>query len=166
MSSPNPPAPLVPPKPGYEFHRDENDIISRLARSQRALGQTLTLLGLVAVAAGLVFGYAFFAKLKPLPNQTEEARHEQLVNTARYRLAPGVLLFVSGLVLLPLGYWNLRAAHAFRTIVETTGRDIPQLMIALTALGRVYRLSFGLMIAPAAIALVLLAVYTYDLFQP
>lgn len=172
MSAPTPPAPapgpgpgpLLRPRPGYEFDKDENEVINRLARSQRSVGQTLVVLGIIALGVGLAFGYVFFTRPYTEP-VTEETRSEQRVYRLRYQFAPAALLTVSGLVLLPLGYWNLRSAHAFRRIVATTGQDIPQLMLALAALGRVYRLTFGLIIAPATIAVVLLAVYTYDLFK-
>src|SRR5262245_37910565 len=165
MSPPTPPVPAPTPAPGYEFTKNENEVIYRLSRSQRSLGHVLTGLGVVVLAGGLVFGYAFFQKLKPVPGQSEEARADQLWAALKYPLVPGVGLLVAGVVLIPLGWWNLRAARAFQRIVDTTGRDIPNLLVALGALNHAYRLTFLLISVPSAIAVVLLLVYAFDLFK-
>jgi hypothetical protein len=73
-----------------------------------------------------------------------------------------VLLILAGSQLLPLGWWNFKAARCFRRIVDTSGRDIPELMTALEALGKTYRRTYGLLVAPGVVAVILLAILTYD----
>jgi hypothetical protein len=174
MSHPTPPTPPPPPVPagpatrtpsGYEFSKAENEVIYNLARSQRSLGQLLAVMGVIALAIGLAFGYAFFVAMKPQPAQTDETRTAQLSHALKTRAVPAVLLVLVGTQLIPLGWWNLKAAGAFRRIVDTTGRDIPELMVALTALGKSYRRTFGLLVAPGVVAVVLLAILTFDLFK-
>jgi hypothetical protein len=163
MSAPTPPLPT--PSHGYEFTKNENEVIYRLARSQRGLGHILAGLGAVVLVGGLVFGYAFFQKIKPVPGQSEADRSTQVWGAMKYPFVPALLLVGAGLVLIPLGWWNLSSSRAFLRIVDTTGQDIPNLLVALAALNRAYRLTFLLISVPAAVAVVLLLVYAFDLFQ-
>ena len=144
MSQPSEPEPQLPDSPAelppstepprlqmpYEFSPPHLDIIRALSGKMRVVGVFYVLASCLVGMAGLTF--LFFSPFI------------------------GVLYFILLIPQLLIGIWTIHAAHSFRLIVNTKGRDIPNLMTALTDLRKLYSLMFWLLIT--ALVFVLLAV--------
>src|SRR5438045_3297930 len=106
---------MTDPQPEYEFNTEQNRLIGELASKMRLVGQFFLVLGVLAALLGLA--------------QLREG---------------GVGTIVSGILYALLGNWTIRAAAAFRVIVDTEGSDIRLLMDALVNLRKIYSLMYWL----------------------
>ena len=116
-------------QPPYEFSPSQDEIVRALAGKMKFVGVFYVLTSCFLCLAGLVC--LFFSPLL------------------------GVFYLILLIPELLIGIWTIHAAHSFRLVVDTTGRDIPHLMGALTDLRKLYTLMFWLLIA--ALVFVLLA---------
>ncbi|MCX6133229.1 MAG: hypothetical protein NTU47_05370 [Ignavibacteriales bacterium] len=119
------------PQAPYEFTPAQNDIIRVLARKMKFVGVFYIIASCFVALAGVV---AFF-------------------------FSPLVGLFYLVLVTpeLLIGIWTIHAAHSFRLVIDTKGRDIPHLMDALTDLRKLYTLMFWLLVAGFVFVLLAIA---------
>ena len=119
----------IPHSP-HEFSPSQDEIIRGLARKMNFVGIFYVVTSCFLCLAGLIA--LFFSPLI------------------------GVFYFILLIPELLIGIWTIHASRSFRLVVDTTGRDIPHLMGALTDLRKLYTLMFWLLIA--ALMIVLLAV--------
>jgi hypothetical protein len=115
---------------GYEFTIAQSESI-------RVLSRRMKFVGIFYIVASLLMGLAGLVALFIAPLM-------------------GVLYLILLVPQLLIGIWTISAAQSFKLIVDTEGRDIPHLMVALTALRKLYTLMLWLFIA--AIVLIVLAV--------
>jgi hypothetical protein len=115
----------------YEFTPSQDDIIATLAKKMKFVGVFYLVASAIVALAGFV---AFF-------------------------FSPLVALFYLLMVTpeLLIGIWTVHAAHSFKLVVETKGRDIPHLMDALTDLRKLYTLMFWLLLAAFVFVLLVIA---------
>lgn len=98
----------------YEFTKEQNTLISELAKKLRFVGIAFVVLGVLQAALAMI-------------------------NTTMFGKLSGV---IGGALLGSLGIFMMRAAGAFRFIVETEGKDIEYLMNALASLLSMYTAQF------------------------
>lgn len=130
------PPPLQPQEqprlqPPYEFTPAQDAIIRGLAGKMKFVGIFYIVASCFTALAGVIA--LFFSPLI------------------------GVLYLVVLTPELLIGIWTINAAHSFKLIVETKGRDIPNLMGALSALRKLYTVMFWLLIAALMLALLAIA---------
>jgi hypothetical protein len=109
--------------PQYEFDSKQNAIIEHLSRAMVWIGTPLLLLGILYGLGGVV------SIVQAIIQQKAEFAFG------------GVWSLLGALFFCALGIWTRNAAHSFHRIVSTTGRDIDNLMDALSNLGKCTRCS-------------------------
>ncbi len=121
----------------YEFSNNQNTLIQDLARKMNFVAILMIAGGALGILAGVIVLF---------------------VGSTNANTTEGVHLDFSSLVqgafLLILGIWTRNAASAFKRVVNTTGRDIENLIGALRELRKLYALQYWL----AIVLLVLLAI--------
>ena len=131
---PGQPSNVVPPHESqphiFEFSPIQADVI-------RSLSKRMNFVGTIYLIASIIVGLAGLVALMFSP----------LV---------GAFYFLLLIPELLVGVWTIHAAHSFRQVVDTPGRDIPHLMKALSSLRKLYTLMFWLLIA--ALAFMILAI--------
>ncbi len=105
------------PTAGYEFGANENQLIADLGRKMRIVGLILMIIGVIMLIGGLL-----------------------TITKGGY-----VMLF-QGAVQLVIGLWTRKAATSFEAIVATQGSDVPNLMLALAELRKLYALQYWVLI--------------------
>jgi hypothetical protein len=135
--APASPQPETPPSshpatPTYEFTSTQHGVI-------RSLSQKMKFVGIFYVLASALVGLAAIAAMFFSP----------LI---------GLLYLVILTPELLIGIWTIHSANSFQMVVETSGRDIPHLMNALTALRKLYTLMFWLLIAALVFMVLAMAV--------
>jgi hypothetical protein len=98
----------------YEFSKEQNTLISDLAKKLRFVGIAFVVLGVLQAVLAMV-NATMFGKLS------------------------GIL---GGALLGSIGMFMMRAAGSFRFIVDTEGKDIEYLMAALASLLSMYTAQF------------------------
>jgi hypothetical protein len=93
----------------YEFNQAQNEVITGLWKGMKFVGIFLAVSGVFAIAGGVA---AIIAK----------------------QIGPGLASAGPGIMLLALGMRAVRGGRSFRDVVESTGRDITNLMTALQEL--------------------------------
>jgi hypothetical protein len=106
--------------PQYEFDEKQNQVIEGLSRAMQWIAAPLQVVG---VLYGIAVVVSFFRVFRN-PVSAFEAVYAAL----------GMLFF------LALGNWTAKAAQSFHRIVETSGRDITNLMDGLDNLRKMYGL--------------------------
>ena len=124
----------------YEFSEIQNGVIGDLASKMRFVGTMGVIIGIILMLGGLA------------PYVTGNAAGG----------SAGAANVVMGGASAVIGAWTRTAGGAFRTIVQTGGHDIANLMHALSELRRVYTLQRILLIV--VMLLLVLAVQLYALF--
>ena len=114
--------------PTYEFTQKQNNLLGALAVRMRLVGAGLL------VVAGLLLVIAVFG-----------------------RVDGPALLSVLAVVLGFIGFWSMRSSAEIRSIVRTTGADIPHLMRALTELRKLYEVQLWVIGALALMVLLSVA---------
>lgn len=119
----------------YEFNSRENELIRGLASKMNFVAILMIAGGILGILAGVII------LVGRVSNSTQ---------------GPSLDLssLVQGIFLLVTGIWTRTAAIAFKQVVQTTGRDIENLMAALKELRKLYTLQYWL----AIVLLVLLAI--------
>jgi hypothetical protein len=115
----------------FEFGPAEDDVFGRLAGAMKFVAVFLVVVGVVAISGALV-------------------TH---AHTTGAELISGI---VQGVVSCIVGGWLLGAAGSLRAITETKGMDIPNLMLAMDKLRKVYTLQAVLLGIACAVVLVAL----------
>ena len=104
----------------YEFTAEQSETIKTLATRMRWVGIFLIAIGVIAGIAGLMsLGEAGIA----------------------------VVSIIQAVIYALIGLWTIRAAASFALIPETEGRDVTNLMSALSSLRTLYNFQFWLIIA-------------------
>jgi hypothetical protein len=98
----------------YEFSKEQNTLISDLAKKLRFVGIGFVVLGVLQAALAMI-------------------------NTTMFGKLSGVL---GGTLLGSIGIFMMRASGSFKFIVDTEGHDIEHLMTALAALLSMYAAQF------------------------
>lgn len=101
----------------YEFTNAQEQVIEELADKMRLVSHILMALGGLLMIAGMV----------------------------RLREG-GITGILNGIVQLVIGIWTNKAASSFTLIIKTQGKDIENLMKALTKLRKLYSLQYWLLI--------------------
>ena len=104
----------------FEFDVNQNDLLRDLSGKMRFVGLLLLFVGFLNGVSGLII---MFSKLQD-----------------------GLSSIVGGIILVLIGLWTRRASISFTQIVETEGRDISNLMIALGELRKLYALQYWLIL--------------------
>lgn len=125
------PARSLPPPKEYEFGEKQNELVGALAGRMAFVGAMMIVFGILLDVLGLI-------------------------GILVLHLAPtsgGALTnIVAGATLLCVGFWTRGAAERFQRIVDTEGKDVSNLMIALEELFRIYSLQRILFIFTSALA--------------
>lgn len=122
------------PTQTYEFRGEENRLIGGLAGVMRFVARFQLVVGGVMLVAAVL--------------------------TALQRSwGVSLALLSQGILQVAVALWVMRAAHSFRQVVDTEGRDIEHLMGALGELKKVFTLQRALMV----VVLVLAAAGTFVL---
>lgn len=113
--------------PAYEFDEEQNDLMGDLANRMQWVAYFLLVAGALTGALGLG------------------------------TIAEGGIVHIiqAGFMIL-VGVWTKRAAAAFDGIVQTEGSDIPNLMVALGELKKLYTLQFWVIAVAIGLLLILL----------
>lgn len=112
----------------YEFNQKQNELLQDLAKKMNFVAILAIAGGILGILAGMIALFTASAN------------------------AFGTL--IQGIFLLLIGLWTRNAAIAFKRVVNTTGRDVENLMAALRELRKLYTLQYWL----AIVILVLLAI--------
>ena len=113
----------------YEFSKEQNTLISELAKKLRFVGIAFVVLGVLQAVLAMV-NATMFGKLSGI---------------------------FGGALLGSLGIFMMRAAGSFRFIVDTEGKDIEYLMAALASLLSMYTAQFwSLVVLGSLVALITL----------
>jgi len=112
----------------YEFNQKQNELLQDLAKKMNFVAILAIVGGILGILAGVIVLFTASAN------------------------AFGTL--IQGIFLLLIGIWTRNAAIAFKRVVNTTGRDVENLMAALKELRKLYTLQYWL----AIVILVLLAI--------
>ena len=137
-ASPNPPpASQATPQEalhlhGFEFTPIQDDVIRSLSKRMYFVGTIYVIASIIVALAGLV--------------------------ALMFSPMIGAFYFLLLIPELLVGIWTIHAAHSFRKIVDTQGRDIPHLMMALSSLRKLYTLMFWLLIAALVFMILAIAV--------
>jgi len=119
----------------YEFNQKQNELLRDLAKKMNFVATLAIAGGVLGILAGVIV----------------------LLTTSTNATGDGSLDFsnlIQGIFLLLIGLWTRNAAIAFKRVVNTTGRDVENLMAALKELRKLYTLQYWL----AVVVLVLLVV--------
>jgi hypothetical protein len=120
----------------YEFSRDENLLLSALARELMRLGAAVLVAGILLVL------YIVVSFLDPVAIfQVSDARHMVLA------AVDYALWVVISLLVIYLSATVIRLAGPIRMITRTKGMDLTYLMDFVSRLTHICRLSFGSLIA-------------------
>lgn len=121
----------------YEFTEEQNIVLYELAGG----------LQFVALIAGLFSGVLLIASVVGLVF-TQSSLSKIVI----------ILMMLTGLVLAPSSLWTWRSAKAFDQVVHTQGKDIQNLMGALSQLARYYSfLRLSVVLALSLITVMLIA---------
>jgi len=123
---------------GYEFNDEQNRTFSALAESMGTVSTLLKLFGLVLCVALILIVYKVVSISAGYPSL--------------------IIIGVSALGSLAVGFWTSSSAASFRRITESKNRDVWHLMNALDKLHNMYALcrtlvQIGLVVAALAAAL-------------
>jgi hypothetical protein len=113
----------------FEFGPAEDDVFSRLAGSMKFVAIVLAGLGVLMLVGALI-------------------AHQHMAG------ADLISSLVQGLVSIIIGGWLLGAASSLRAITETRGNDVPNLMVAMDKLRKVYTLQAVLLAIAGAVVVV------------
>jgi hypothetical protein len=141
-------APLGVNTMSYEFNRDQNELIGRLAGKMRLVGLVAVIIGLLNfIAALLLLVFVFQDKLPSnlAERIPDDVKKELAPNTYMWMVA--VQQALAGLILLMVGIWTRSAAASFQNVVATAGKDVSHLMNALGSLHKMYSLIYTLILA-------------------
>ena len=124
---------MMPPSDRYEFDSQQDQMFARLASAMAFIGIGMLVPGILLSIAAVVF---------------------------RATLLGAGICAVFAILLIAMGLLQYQAAGHFRRIVNTTGSDVDNLMIALGELTSVYEIQRWLWIVLAAAVLIALAAGT------
>lgn len=125
------PAKSLPPPQEYEFGQKQNELVGALAGRMAFVGTMMIVFGVLLDVLGLISIFVL---------HIQETGAGALWN------------IVAGASLLAVGFWTRGAAERFQRIVDTEGKDVSNLMIALEELFRIYSLQRYLFIFTSALA--------------
>ncbi len=117
--------PSKTPAEPYEFTPEQNEVISNLGNSMKWVALPAFALAAFCLT-NLIMGMIWTV-------QTGAYRDWQVIGTL-------IFLLIELLIFFGLAQWTLTASLGFRAIVETRGRDISFLMLALDNLRKMYEL--------------------------
>lgn len=146
----------------YEFTGEQNDLIGRLAKKMGLVGTVNVIVGvLYLVSAVLLLAFIFQDKLPAdvIAKIPDDVKSKVPANTYLWGIV--IQTALAGLIFLLIGVWTKSAAASFQDIVATTGRDISNLMGALSSLHKMYALLYTLIIATLVAFLVGLGLQLY-----
>lgn len=103
----------------YEFNQSQNELIADLANKMRFVAYFSIITGIITIISG--FASIRVGSINPI-------------------------LIIQGIVPLLVGFWTIKASSFFKSIVETQGSDIVNLMGALSELRNLYGLQYWLLI--------------------
>lgn len=147
---------------GYEFKKEENDLIGSLASKMSVVGLVNVIVGLLYfLSAALTLAFIFQDKLPAdvVAKIPEDVKGK--VPDVQYLWGVFIQLAVAGLIFFMVGIWTRSAAASFKDIVATAGRDISHLMNALTALYKMYSLLFTIIIVTLLASLIGIGLQLY-----
>lgn len=121
----------VPPPIEYEFGQKQNELVGALAGRMSFVGTMMIVFGVLLDVLGLISIFVL---------HIQETGAGALWN------------IIAGASLLAVGFWTRGAAERFQRIVDTEGKDVSNLMIALEELFRIYSLQRILFIFTSALA--------------
>ncbi len=119
----------------YEFNQKQNELLQDLAKK-------MNFVAILAIAGGIL---GMLAGLIVLLTASANATGDRSLDFSN---------LIQGIFLLLIGIWTRNAAIAFKRVVNTTGRDVENLLAALRELRKLYTLQYWL----AIVILVLLAI--------
>ena len=114
-------------QPEYEFNSSQNQLLADLAVKMRFVGILSIALGGLSMFCGSI------AILMTLSGAIDG-------------LGFSFSLLIQGTLALLVGFWTRKASGAFKLIVDTEGRDIENLTIALGELRKLYTLQYWLIL--------------------
>lgn len=115
--------------PSYEFDATQNELIQDLSGKMQFVGYFMVGIGIVSGIVGLLNLLS--------PN--------------------GISSIIQGAIDTLIGVWTLKASRGFRSIVETAGQDMENLLGALGGLRQLYWMQYwGLVIALGFMVITLL----------
>jgi hypothetical protein len=119
----------------YEFTGEQNKLMTNLSQRLRFVGLAFTVLGILQ---------SFLS----------------FINSTGFSIAVGI---AGGLLFISIGVLMVRASVAFRSIVETEGHDIENLMQALHELLSMYNLQFWSLVVSGALILIVIGQAVFSL---
>ncbi len=115
--------------PDYEFDNSQNNLFRDLAKKMKYVGILSQIGGVLSLVIGIIVAIVWlFIQKEEVP------------------IGSGISGIIQGIILLLIGRWNVRAAGGFQLIVKTSGKDIDNLMHAMSQLRKLYTLQYGLAI--------------------
>jgi hypothetical protein len=116
----------------YEFDQSQNELLSDLAKKMNFVGLLLLIAGAINILSGLYGISSSFAE--------------------------GFPSLVGGTITICIGVWTRKASMFFKCIVDTSGRDIKHLMVALGELLKLYSAQYWIILIGLIVMLSLVVV--------
>jgi formate-dependent nitrite reductase membrane component NrfD len=120
----------------YEFSAEQNDVIFKLAVKMKSVGMFFMMVGAIS---------AVYAILNILSSKGIDF------------LFPIIIAFI----FLISGNLTSSAARSFKMIVVTEGSDIEHLMQAVTAMYKIYKIQYSMIIGAAVLLILVIAIFWF-----